>query len=816
MRKLPFVLSLLIIGAFSSPAFSQGDNSVLKNIIGKLGSFYSGHIIEKAYLHFDRPYYAAGDTIYFKAYVTFGEQHELSRQSGVLYVDLINPQNIINRSIKLSLKDGLAWGDFALSDSLPKGNYRIRAYTKLIKNAVGGDFFEQMIPVGSTVNNTNAIKLSQNTNKPDVQFFPEGGELLAGVQSKVAFKAIGPDGMGVNIKGTIIDNSGKAIASFGSSHLGMGSFDLAPEDGKTYKANIKFADGSQNTVDLPAVGTKGILLAINNSDPDKLTVGINCSNAFYTENQHKDFNLVINSGVSVSSAIIKLNNLLIAADLQKSQFRTGIVQFTLFSPSGYPLSERIVFIQRPEMLKLKINSNKAAYNTHEKVLLSLNAKNRSDSVVSGHFSVSVIDESKIPVNEDKESTILSYLLLTSDLKGYVEQPNCYFTNATNEAQANLDVLMLTQGYRRFAWKQLLDNKYPSIADQPQKALEVKGLVTTLQGKPVVKNKVNLISIDGGPMLSQLTDSLGGFNFTGLSFPDNAHFIIKAASEKDRNKMRIEYMVDAPEPVTTNYWSQEQSGSDSLMAISLLNRKTEMNYQAKYRAVTESSIKNADVTESNGERYGVLKMAGKADQVVSHDDLKGSGLLSDHLNGLLNGINFIGDPSNVKVPYLSAGISLGTKNEGNPPMLVIVDGVNLPLGSSVDDINLNEVEKVEVFKSAAAFGSLGGAGVLSLTTKRGSTQSINQGMAMGMLPITAHGYYKAREFYSPKYETGSLTNHRNELRTTIYWNPELVTDKAGNASFEYYNAEGPGTYRVVIEGIDDKGNIGRQVYRYKVD
>src|ERR1700759_4299076 len=111
MRKLALVV-FLIVNLFSLPAFCQVNNTVLKNIVVKLQSFYSGHTIEKAYLHFDKPYYVAGDTIYFKAYVTFGEQHELSRQSGVLYADLVGPRNNIYKSIKLQLKDGLAWGDF--------------------------------------------------------------------------------------------------------------------------------------------------------------------------------------------------------------------------------------------------------------------------------------------------------------------------------------------------------------------------------------------------------------------------------------------------------------------------------------------------------------------------------------------------------------------------------------------------------------------------------------------------------------------------------------------------------------------------------
>ena len=149
------------------------------------------------------------------------------------------------------------------------------------------------------------------------------------------------------------------------------------------------------------------------------------------------------------------------------------------------------------------------------------------------------------------------------------------------------------------------------------------------------------------------------------------------------------------------------------------------------------------------------------------------------------------------------------------MLVVVDGVE---GGDYSTLSANDIETVEVLKNASAsiYGMYGGAGVLVITTKQGGGRSIKDIASMGVLPITVTGFYKAREFYSPKYDTSSPANSGTDLRSTIYWKPELVTDKDGNSSFEYYNADGTGSYRVVIEGIDEKGNLGRQVYRYRVE
>jgi hypothetical protein len=169
------------------------------------------------------------------------------------------------------------------------------------------------------------------------------------------------------------------------------------------------------------------------------------------------------------------------------------VQVTLFSATGEPLNERLAFVQNADGLKLGINTEKQSYGTRQKVKLNLNAKDATDKPVVGSFSVAVIDETKVPVDETAETTILSELLLTSDLKGYIEKPNYYFTNPTEQTQAELDALMLTQGYRRFVWKQLLGDVSRRILSQAEKSLSISGTIKTSGGKPVPKAKVMLLS-----------------------------------------------------------------------------------------------------------------------------------------------------------------------------------------------------------------------------------------------------------------------------------------------------------------------------------
>ncbi|MDB5132787.1 MAG: hypothetical protein JWR02_2536, partial [Mucilaginibacter sp.] len=427
MKRIFFATAMFVI-SLQNIAFCQTDSTVLKNAVSKLKALIVDHITEKAYLHFDRPYpyYVAGDVVYFKAYVTKGERHEPTNISGILHVDLINKNDILMQSISLGLNNGAAWGDFTLPDTLQRGSYRIRTYTEWMRNTEHPYFFDQYISVSSINNVDRVTEAVKPGNRPSLQFFPEGGNLVTDIHSKVAFKAVGPDGLGINVKGVILDNTNKEVARITSTHLGMGVFDIIPEEGRTYKARITFADGSQSAVDLPGVEAKGITLSVNTNDPAKVSIEINANRAYYKENLNKDLNMVIYGSGVVRTIKTKLDNAILGVDLPASNFRTGILQVMLLSQTGEPLNERMVFIQNHDQLNLSLATNKTTYTKRENVQLNLNAKNKEGNAVNGSFSVSVVDESKIPVDESVGNTMLSYLLLTSELKGYVEKPNYYF------------------------------------------------------------------------------------------------------------------------------------------------------------------------------------------------------------------------------------------------------------------------------------------------------------------------------------------------------------------------------------------------------
>jgi hypothetical protein len=804
------------------------DSTVANNIFSKLSRFKKAQNPERAYMHFDKPYYAAGDTIYFKAYVTMGERHELSNLSGVLHVDLINSKNKIDQSIKLQLDSGIAWGDFALPDSLPNGNYRVRAYTQLMRIDGTSSYFDQPITFGS-IKSIPVSKpiVTQPTpvpdNKADIRFLPEGGSLVAGIRSKVAFKAIGINGQGINVKGKIVDDKNNQITDFESIHLGMGYFYLKPEVGRNYQAQPTYADGTQIIVDLPVPDAKGIALAVNNDNLSHAAVRIIANNAYYKENKNKDYTLIIYSGGIATSIVRTLDSASVSLEILKRHLPSGIATITLFSPVGEPLCERLLFVQNYDQLKLSAVSDKAVYAKREKVNIKLSALTRAGDPATGHFSVSVTDENKVPVDENNESTILNNLLLTSDLKGYVEQPNYYFADTITKVRKNLDILMLTQGYRRLEWKQVVDSSYVPITLQSEKGLEISGMIKSLSGRTITNGKVALLPTTGGPMLNGISDDKGIFHFSNLIFSDTTHFVLSAVNAQGKNSTKISWIADKPEPVPSANWMQKtQTVPDTAMAAYLENTKKERNEVLNYGRGKRIMLKEVKIREKKADdQYKTQSLAGpgNADQVMHADEIEQiGGQLATSLDGRLHGITLVRASNGSAVPYLTINLHSGIGMNAPAPMQVIVDGAEEVSPYDINQIPSTNIETIEVLRyaSASIYGMNGGGGVLIITTKQGGGINSKDVAPIGVLPITPKGFYKAREFYSPKYDHTDLAGKQQDFRSTIYWNPELKTDKNGNASVNYFNADGKGTYRIVIEGIDDKGNLGRQVFRYKVE
>jgi len=902
IKKITAGLSILALTTVAT-GFVFNEDPVIQKIINQLDKWTNDQPQEKVYLQFDKPYYGVGDNIWMKAYVTVGSEHRLSALSGALNVELIDDQDSIKQWIKVPISSGIGWGDFALSDTLQEGNYRVRAYTNWMRNAGEDYFFEKNITVGNAATNTvftkatysytkanNAQKVDATINyadldnapyagkevnysvrindkqilknkgitddkgnlaisflnttpsptssgsiitnikiadkktitktisfkavsgQVDVQFFPESGNMVNGIRSRVAFKAVGPDGLGVDIKGVITDNENHEIAALTTKHLGMGFFAIAPEAGKTYQAKITYPDGSQNTIPLPKALEQGYVMIVNNNDTANVLIRITGSSSLSNQ---KAYVVAQSGGVICYVANNTTGSTSFSATIPKSKFPSGIAQFTLFSATGEPLNERIAFIKRnTDMLNLTVNADQPTSAPRQKVKININARNNSGKPVIGAFSAAVIDESKVQTDEDAETTILSHILLTSDLKGYIEQPNYYFNKTNEKTAADLDVLMMTQGYRRFSWKSLLADQLPAINFQPEKTLQISGTLKTPGGKPIPNGKIMLLTTAGGTfILDTVADAQGKFAFKNLVFKDSIKFVLQARTAK--NGKNVEITLDnlpAKTTIRNRNLPDLQVNSSAALTAYLKYSKKQYDEEAKYGLGNHTIVlKEVTVTErrkSQLSNSSNLNGAGNADQVITSDFFEKNGCvtLDQCLQGRLTGVVFRG------------GIPYSTRSFNNP-MQIIVDGIYVDgdFLSTIPPMNISSVEVLRTIGNTAIYGSRGGGGVMIINTKRGgeTNYTASQIYAPGIITYTPKGFYSARQFYSPAYGDPKTNTVLADLRTTIFWKPSIVTDASGNSSFEYFNAGSKGTYRVVVEGINEDGHLGRQVYRYQV-
>ncbi|MEO8887147.1 MAG: carboxypeptidase regulatory-like domain-containing protein [Mucilaginibacter sp.] len=903
LKKLSF--TLLFLAALSSAVFAQTDTVSLNTIIKKTVKLSNERPFEKVYLHFDKPYYAIGDTVWFKTYVTI-DTHQPSALSKVVYVDVISSKDSIVQTLKFQVTGGIALGDFILSDANYKqGNYRVRAYTNYMRNFDAAYFFNKTIPVGdfnktinttisiagTTQNNnskvsaiisykdptgrpfankrvtwkvvndddniskgkgtTNAngiIDVTFTTNKTeqintsvlvteievsdekkigstfslkhavapiDFQLFPEGGDLINSITSKVAFKAVGPNGLGVGAKGTVTDNTGVTVANLTSQHLGMGVFSITPESGKTYKANITFADGSQNSYPLPKAREEGITLSADNSNANNLIVKISANSGFLAKNNGKLFYIVAQNGETICfAAQTALSAGAYSSPIPKTKFPSGVLKLTLFTDRGEALAERIVLIQRNDLLNITMKSTQPVYTARDKVVMNVTA-NKDQKPVEANMSVTVVDETKVPYDEIAETTILTNLLLTSEIKGYIEKPNYYFTNVNEKTIADADVLMLTQGYRRFNYKDILANIYPQVKFQPESGITVSGTLRNSTGLPISKGNLTLQIPDRKISLNTVANVAGEFKFSNLVIPDSTKVIISAKNNPSGYGFMIMPDGEIFQPVTANINAPDGIVNiDSTLNPYLNNAKQRF---AGSRVLKEVVINAAPVVkkQTHIDHPALSGLSTIADHVITAAQLTSCPYLYQCLQTTAAGITF--DNNNI---YVNRSYTQGDKR----PMQIYLDGLNVDI-NALQSVNTSDVESVEVFFNDGLSNinrMTGTNGVLVINTKIIPKIKYSKAEIMALLmpknneiSIFPRGYSESRAFYAPKYEVTKVSAIGGDLRTTILWNPNVITDKTGAATFQFFNADGKGTYRAIIEGIDSDGNIGRYVYRYKV-
>ncbi|RZK89204.1 MAG: hypothetical protein EOO98_10980, partial [Pedobacter sp.] len=353
----------------------------------------------------------------------------------------------------------------------------------------------------------------QEVDQVDLQFMPEGGHMVNGIFGKVAYKAIGADGLGKDISGKIVNSKNEIQAELNASHKGMGSFYLLPTKGETFTA-VYSLNGKEQKQILPLAKEEGITMRIDQlSKSDSLYVYLKASEGKKLDGYQL---LAQATGETVLTVNLNLINGFSTLKLPKQGFPDGIIHFTLFSPDGNPINERQVFINRKLKINLKIAADKESYKTRDSVSLEITATKEDGSPASGSFSIAVTDDGQVKQNEE-EGNIMSYFLLQSDLKGNIENPSWYFKNETPSTLLALDHLLLTQGWVGYNWDEVL-KKIPEVKFKAEKGNEINGRLTNLLNNPVPNINLTLMSLGKTIFVTDtISNTDGYFKFKELPF-----------------------------------------------------------------------------------------------------------------------------------------------------------------------------------------------------------------------------------------------------------------------------------------------------------
>jgi hypothetical protein len=793
-------------------------------------------LAEKVYLHIDRSIYTSGEDIWFKAYVIDPSTNKLSPNTNNLHVELISPVNQVTLSRIISIQNGTGYGDFSLNDSIVSGRYRIRAYTNQMRNFSEEFFFLKEVMIINPYDNAEDLKppIQKIKNKIDINFFPEGGSLVDNVTSKVAFKAVNALGNGCDVTVKLYSNSGDLITTFNSGHLGMGYFNIKPVSGFNYYTVVQSKDGAEKKVTLPNSFPKGVVLRTLVT-PDRkliLTVSTNEATLPLLSGHDLSVNLSLRNLVN-KTTIIKINSLINNFSIPLDSIPDGILRVTLSVPDGLPLCERLVFLEKQNNAVLIISTDKSDYNPHEKVISKISLSGDPSFSGAGEFSFSAAEEKFTDNSSPYPRSIASWFLLESDVRGTVEEPSYYFDLDNNKRLQDLDLLLLTQGWRDFKWK------YDSLnAFNNEIGFIISGnLKRILNNNPIdgVDMSLGLFSEHTTEFFKTETDSKGLFKFENLDINGTAQTYISSAAQ---GKVFIDHLrYKPPDILSENSDTFELSLVETDFSAIQQEANVKLNNLKKYKVNDTLKIGEVFITAKRKETPQEIRVresrkiysAPDKEIIVTPAQENYAGDVFSFISGRLGGVRVVRavDPCSVYFPddaevFIREQFIIETKICNKKEIkikrgaIILLDGYEIIPENLVSILTLpmNIVDRVDVLVASPLFGMRGANGVINIITRTGIRRDPVKQSPSSVYTIVK-GFDIPRIYYSPKYDNKTEQSFIPDYRTTIFWEPVIKVEKNKSVIIEYFNADKSMTIDVIVEGVTKEGiPLTRQI-KYEV-
>ena len=756
---------------------------------------------EKVHLHLDKDFYLAGETIWFKAYLYSNNLPSL--RSTNFYIQLLDINGQVVKEGHYPVVDAAVSGSILIPDSLPKGNYWLRAFTPWMQN-FGEEFLYHRALYIINTNNTGTSPVSSNAPQTiSIRFFPESGHLTSGILGTVAFEATYSNGLPAEVEGSIKAEDGTVITSFKTYYNGMGKVQFKPIEGNKYTGEI-IVSGKPVNYPLPEMTPGGINLKVLDEKGGKMFQL--ARNAKSKEEFNKVHLVVVQNKLIIFETDVTFDDYpSVRGHILTDNLPTGILQFIVFDQNDVPLAERLAFVNNGEYKSnvslniVSLKKGKREKNSFE--ILFGDSTQRS-------LSVSVSDAAfKLPDQE----TIFSRFLLSSDLQGQILNPDWYFTNSSDTAKQALDLVMLTHGWRKYHWEKILNNEYPLLNHQDPGMLKISGTVMDAKDKNLVQGGGLSLTVEspGMPQSSYevIVDTKGRFELDSLFLFGNTKAAYNYINVKGKPQQVIVTPDEEEKTVNKKFSDQAILNKDVTLVTNAGAIKNTEKIAGEFKVLEEVQAqvvaKRKDSLSTN-EKYATGPFTKEAR--ITFDFIK-----TPPKNQLNQGVVDFVRQNVQQIQYNGSGFvsrknfSLG--GGGAWPVTIFLDNTSTSIGN-LQGLFMSEVAMIKFYETGFfGTGTTSSGGTIAVFMKRGDDLGQKESQPANLPFFTVNGYSVSKEFYRPDYSVPNLAPVTSDRSSTLYWNPAVRP--SGNdqkINIDYYTNDLPGKIRIVAEGFDAAGKL----------
>ena len=794
----------LLLAACLTVGIAANGQSPLDDLAGKFVKYVRTDRKEKVIVLTDKPFYAAGESIWLKAWCLDSLSNRFIYLSKNLFVDLVDDKDSVISQLLFNIPGRKTAGKMQLPASVREGYYWLRAYTvRMLKGDSGRIFVKPVYVVNPNKPNPHALGAyvssdvplrQEDTALPRIQFYPEGGSIISGTTANIAFRSVAADGYPVDISGYVTDPLHDTVARL-KSVQGMGRFGFDAYNPRKYTVHIVWR-GRELLYPLPAIDQFASQLTVIGRDDRFLKMQVSLGDSLYKK--HKTTRILGMSRDSLCFAAIGTD--MYQVNVPLANFPLGRACFFLFDDQDNLVSQRNVYIGTSDSGRIVAATDKADYSPGDKVNLSIGVKpQHDDPVMTTLLSVSVTDDR---LTGDRGGA-------DAGIEGLPANDDAPFRDYSPDA---LDVLMLLEPPSYADWRNAMAGGFAQGAGRfvDSNLLNLRGKAVGKNNEPLKRYIVNLVSGDNRFFLADTTDMEGRFLFPLSDFDDGTKFNMKLTdlSGKGYEGKLILDKIDYPRFPTPRALKRGFSSEE----IAMIRRYRPTVRMQDLAELKDTALLKPVIVEGRKKLpdYDEAKRASPFSYIIGPDQLMKGGV-DEVYNALMN------------VPGLTTGInrnmSAGSMNVD--PFYILMDGVPVGTGgdlkSFLESLDANNIEFIEILKGplTAIYGMQAAGGVIlinSVSKLHDYAQTNNKGLTT----IFPKGYYAQSDIYSSGYDKKKAVTSAAQSGDvpTLYWNANILTDNLGNAKVDFFTGSRQATYSAAIVGVTPGGDIVEKKIRIR--